>query len=40
VLSSFTPSEMAVMAEAARRAAEAVEVIICRGIDAAMNTYN
>jgi PTH1 family peptidyl-tRNA hydrolase len=40
VLSPFTSSEMAVMAEAARRAAEAVEVIITRGVDAAMNTYN
>jgi PTH1 family peptidyl-tRNA hydrolase len=40
VLSSFTQREMSVMAEVSSRAAEAVETIISRGVDVAMNAYN
>lgn len=40
VLSPFTKAEMPVMLDAARRAAEAVEVIVQQGIDAAMNQFN
>ena len=40
VLGHFNKDERILMDEAAERAAEAVEVMIERGADAAMNLYN
>ena len=40
VLGDFTPEEETVIATAIARAAEAVEIIVSEGIDAAMNRYN
>jgi len=40
VLMPFSQAEMTVMRDAARRAAEAVEVIVQEGIDKAMNRFN
>ncbi|NLA85990.1 MAG: aminoacyl-tRNA hydrolase, partial [Clostridiales bacterium] len=40
VLSAFSVKEAAVISEAVKNAAEAVETIICSGIENAMNIYN
>jgi len=40
VLEHFTDKERVIMTEAAKKAAEAVRLIICENVDAAMNRFN